>query len=174
MQVEIKKVKLSQIKLNPDNPRNINKVQMDRLVKSLREFPEMLEIREIVTDEDMITLGGNMRLRALREAGAKECIAKIVTGLTPKQRREFIVKDNGQWGSWDFDVLANAWDDLPLVDWGVDIPKEWGNENNAGGSNDLSIEQKFMIVIDCESENQQVELLGRFQGEGLTCKALIS
>ena len=128
IKITTKKVKLSQIKLNPDNPRQISKIQMERLVKSLQEFPEMLDIREIVCDEGMITLGGNMRLRALREAGAKECNAKIVTGLTDEQKREFVIKDNAAFGEFDWDALANSWDDLPLADWGVGLPEEWGSD----------------------------------------------
>lgn len=94
---------------------------MERLIKSLQNFPEMLDIREIVCDEDMVVLGGNMRLRALREAGAKECNAKIVTGLTDEQKREFAIKDNAGFGQWNMDDLANGWDNLPLVDWGVPV-----------------------------------------------------
>ena len=127
MNIETKKVKLSQIKLNPDNPRHISEKDMARLVKSLTEFPEMMDIREIVVDENMMVLGGNMRTLALRKAGAKECVAKIVTGLTPEQKKEFVIKDNGAFGSWDMDALANGWDDLPLVDWGVDLPDDWLN-----------------------------------------------
>ena len=125
MNIETNKVKLSQIKLNPDNPRRISEKDMERLVKSLTEFPEMMDIREIVVDEGMMVLGGNMRTLALRKAGAKECVAKIVTGLTPEQKREFVIKDNSAFGSWDMDALANGWDDLPLVDWGVDLPEDW-------------------------------------------------
>ena len=128
MNIETKRVKLSQIKLNPDNPRHISEKDMARLVKSLAEFPEMMDIREIVVDENMMVLGGNMRTLALRKAGAKECVAKIVTGLTPEQKKEFIIKDNGAWGQWDFDALANSWDDLPLADWGVDVPEDWLEE----------------------------------------------
>jgi hypothetical protein len=125
MNIETKKVKLSQIKLNPDNPRHISEKDMERLVKSLAEFPEMMDIREIVVDENMMVLGGNMRTLALRKAGAKECVAKIVTGLTPEQKRKFVIKDNSAFGSWDMDALANGWDDLPLADWGVDLPEDW-------------------------------------------------
>ena len=125
MNIETKKVKLSQIKLNPGNPRRISEKDMERLVKSLTEFPEMMDIREIVVDEDMMVLGGNMRTLALRKAGAKECVAKVVTGLTAEQKREFVIKDNGSMGEWDFDLLANNWSDLPLDDWGVDLPEDW-------------------------------------------------
>ena len=88
--VETKRVSLSEIRPNPDNPRSITKAGLDRLVKSLSDFPEMLEIREVVVDETMTVLGGNMRLRALEQAGAKQCLAKIVTGLTDEQKREFV------------------------------------------------------------------------------------
>jgi len=125
MKIEVKTVKLSEITLNPDNPRSIGTKDMDRLVKSLQDFPEMMELREIVVDETMTVLGGNMRTLALRKAGAQEAIAKIATGLTPEQKREFVVKDNAAFGFWDFDVLANEWDDLPLVEWGLDLPEDW-------------------------------------------------
>ena len=122
--VEIKTVKIPQVKLNPDNPRRIGKVEMARLVKSLQDFPDMLKLREIVVDETMMVLGGNMRLLALKQTGAKDCTAKVVKGLTQEQKREFIIKDNSQYGAWDMDLLS-GWDDLPLVEWGVDLPEDW-------------------------------------------------
>jgi len=125
MKIEIKTVKLKEIKLNPNNPRRIGNIEMDRLVKSLQDFPEMMQMREIIIDETMTVLGGNMRTLALRKAGVKECVAKVVKGLTLEQKREFIVKDNGAWGSWDFDALGNSWSDLPLVDWGIRLPDGW-------------------------------------------------
>jgi len=124
MEIETKTVKLSAIKLNPNNPRTISNTDMDRLVKSLTEFPEMMQMREIVVDEAMVCIGGNMRILALRKIGARECVAKIVKGLTPEQKREFQIKDNSQFGAWS-DDLANLWSDLPLAEWGVDIPKAW-------------------------------------------------
>ena len=125
VEIKIKQVKLSEIKLNPDNPRTISKVDMDLLVKSLQEFPDMLKMREIIVDEKMIVLGGNMRLLGLRKIGVKDCTAKIVTGLSKKQKREFVIKDNSSFGSFDMDALANAWGDLPLAEWGVDLPDDW-------------------------------------------------
>ena len=125
MNVETKQVKLSDLKLNPNNPRRIGNKEMERLVKSLQEFPDMLSIREIVVDETMTVLGGNMRLLALKKSGVKECTAKIVTGLTPEQKREFIIKDNSAFGEWDMDLLSSSWSDLPLVEWGVDLPEDW-------------------------------------------------
>ena len=128
MQVDVKTVKLSKVKLNPDNPRRISERDMDRLVKSLQEFPDMMKLREIVVDETMTVIGGNMRVLALRKMGIQEAIAKIVKGLTADQKREFIIKDNAAFGEWDMDALANGWGDLPLADWGVDLPEDWLKE----------------------------------------------
>jgi DNA modification methylase len=125
MKMEIKQVKLSEIKLNPGNPRRLSKQNMERLVKSLQEFPDMMKLREIIVDETMTILGGNMRFLALKNIGEKQCTAKIVTGLTPEQKREFIVKDNASFGEWNMEDLANSWADLPLADWGVDLPDDW-------------------------------------------------
>ena len=122
MNVETQTVKLSAIRPNPDNPRTITGKDMDRLVKSLTDFPEMMELREIVVDESMTILGGNQRYQALKKIGAKEATAKIVKGLTPEQKREFVIKDNSNFGEWNMDALANEWADLPLADWGVVVP----------------------------------------------------
>jgi hypothetical protein len=113
---------LREIKPNPDNPRVIRDEQFTRLVASLKSFPEMLALRPIVVNADRVVLGGNMRLRAAKEAGLKEVPVVIADQLTPEQQREFIVKDNASFGAWDWDVLANEWGDLPLADWGVDVP----------------------------------------------------
>ena len=125
MQTEIKTAKISEIKLNPDNPRTISNKDMELLIKSLKEFPEMLNLREIVVDENMVVLGGNMRLLALQKMGASDCQIRMVSGLTPEQKREFVIKDNSNFGRYDFDSLANEWSDLPLADWGVDLPDDW-------------------------------------------------
>jgi hypothetical protein len=113
---------LREIKPNPDNPRVIRDEQFTRLVASLKSFPEMLTLRPIVVNADRVVLGGNMRLRAAKEAGLKEVPVLIADQLTPEQQREFIVKDNASFGAWDWDVLANEWGDVPLADWGVDVP----------------------------------------------------
>lgn len=123
--VETKQLSLLKIKLNKDNPRQIGKREMANLIKSLKEFPDMMRLREIVVDEDGVIIGGNMRYLALREIGEKAAQVKIVKGLTDEQKREFVIKDNAAFGVWDWDALANGWDDLPLVDWGVDLPEDW-------------------------------------------------
>jgi len=136
VKTEVKTVNLNDIKINPDNPRRISAKDMDRLVKSLHDFPDMMGIREIVVDETMTVLGGNMRLLALRKSGANEATVKIVSGLTTEQKREFVVKDNATFGEWDFDLLANEWGDLPLDDWGLDLPEEWLKDPETEGNAD--------------------------------------
>lgn len=172
VKVEVKTVKLGEIKLNPDNPRTISKKDMDLLVKSLKDFPEMLELREIVVDETMTILGGNMRYLALQKSGVKECIAKIVTGLTPAQKREFIVKDNAAFGEWNMEDLANSWADLPLVEWGVKMPDYDAEKKERDTSPQLQ-EMKYQIIVECEDEQEQIKLLSKFGKEGLKCHALI-
>ena len=120
--MKTEKVKIGEIKNNPNNPRLIKDDKFKKLVKSIMEFPEMLEIRPIVVDKDNIILGGNMRLRACQEAGLKEVHILQADQLTEKQQREFIIKDNVGFGEWDWDDLANEWNTEELEDWGLDIP----------------------------------------------------
>ena len=117
----IKKVKISEVKPNPNNPRLIKDDKFKKLVKSIQEFPDMLNVRPIVVNKDMIVLGGNMRLKAIKEAGHKEVAIEIVDW-TEQQQKEFIVKDNVGYGEWDWDDLANNWNAEELTDWGLDIP----------------------------------------------------
>lgn len=114
-------IKISEIKLNPNNPRLIKDDKFKKLVQSIKDFPEMLNIRPIVVNKDMIILGGNMRFRACKEAGIKE-IPVIITDLSEEKQREFLIKDNTSGGEWDWDMLANEWDQEELEAWGLDLP----------------------------------------------------
>ena len=122
----IKKVKIAEVKPNPNNPRLIKDDKFKKLVKSIQEFPDMLNVRPIVVNKDMVVLGGNMRLKAIKEAGYKE-IAVDIVDWTEDQQKEFIVKDNASFGEWNWDDLANNWDEEQLVQWGVDT---WVNKSN--------------------------------------------
>ena len=113
---------INEIKPNPSNPRIIKDDKFKKLVKSIQDFPQMLELRPIVIDENNIVLGGNMRLKACIEAGLKEVPVLQAKDLTIKQKGEFIVKDNVGYGEWDWDDLANNWDEQLLTEWGLDIP----------------------------------------------------
>jgi len=121
--------KISEVKLNPNNPRLIKDDKFKKLVQSIKDFPEMLNIRPIVVNQDMIILGGNMRYKACKEAGLKE-VPVIITDLSEDKQREFLIKDNTSGGEWDWEVLANEWDNEELESWGLDIPSF--DENQKG------------------------------------------
>jgi DNA modification methylase len=120
--MQVAKVKINSIKTNPKNPRLIKDDKFKKLVNSIKEFPQMLELRPIVVDENNIILGGNMRHKACIEAGLKEVFIVQAKDLTEEQKDEFIVKDNLGFGEWDWDILANEWDIDKLEDWGLDLP----------------------------------------------------
>jgi hypothetical protein len=120
--MNIQVVKIKDIKNNPNNPRIIKDDKFKKLVASIREFPKMLEIRPIVVNDDMIVLGGNMRLKALKELGLTEAPIIKISDLTDEQQRQFIIKDNAGFGEWDWNMLANEWDTDELEKWGLDLP----------------------------------------------------
>jgi hypothetical protein len=120
--MKIQKVKLTEIKNNPNNPRILKDDKFKKLVKSIQEFPKMLEIRPIVVNSDMIVLGGNMRLKACKEAGLKEVSIVLADDLTEDEQKQFIIKDNVGFGEWDWQMLANEWEADLLQEWGLDLP----------------------------------------------------
>lgn len=117
------KLKASQIKVNPNNPRLIKDDKFKKLVNSIKELPKMAEVRPVVVDGDYMVLGGNMRFKAMVEAGWSE-IPVIVLDDTwsDEEKKQFIIKDNVSGGEWDWDILANEWDTEMLAEWGVDFP----------------------------------------------------
>ena len=117
----VKVVKISSIIPTKDNPRIIKDEKFHKLVTSLKDFPEMATVRPIVVNKDMVVLGGNMRLKAMNEAGWEEVPVEVVDWPEEKQK-EFIIKDNVGFGEWDWDMIANEWDTEHLTDWGLDIP----------------------------------------------------
>lgn len=132
-EVKIYVEKLANLVHNDKNPRHIkNKKEHQKLVKSLQDFPEMKDIREIVIDENMLILAGNMRCYALEELQYTDVRVKQVLGLSEAKKREFIIKDNAHAGDWDTDILANEWDMDELADWGADFKFKGGD----GGDGD--------------------------------------
>jgi hypothetical protein len=115
---------VSTLKRNPNNPRVIKDAKFDQLVKSIEQFPEMMELRPIVVNEDMVVLGGNMRLAAVKQLKLKEVPVIIASNLTEDQQREFIIKDNVGYGEWDWPILEADWDLGQLADWGLE-KTEW-------------------------------------------------
>ena len=116
-------VPINEVKSNPNNPRIIKDDKFKKLVASIKELPQMLQLRPIVVNEDMIVLGGNMRLKACKEAGLKEIPIIKASELNEEQQRAFIIKDNVGFGEWDWDALANEWDAELLIEWGLDVWK---------------------------------------------------
>ena len=117
-------ININKIVANKSNPRFIKNDKFNKLVQSIKELPEMLELRPIVVNDEMVVLGGNMRLKACQKAGLKEVPIIKASELTIEQQQEFIIKDNVGFGEWDWDVLANEWDSQQLEDWGLDLPFE--------------------------------------------------
>ena len=130
---------ITEIKSNPNNPRLIKDHKFKQLVKSIHDFPQMLELRPIVIDENNMVLGGNMRLKACLEAGLTDVPVIHANNLSEEKKKEFIVKDNISFGEHDWDTLANEWNIIELDEWGLDIPAFANNDieepkdNSKGG-----------------------------------------
>jgi len=122
MNMNITIATISSIKPNPNNPRLIKDDKFKKLVKSIQEFPEMLNLRPIVVNADSVVLGGNMRLKACKEAGLKHVPVIYAEDLTEEKQKQFIIKDNVGFGEWDWNDLANNWDSQQFDEWGLDIP----------------------------------------------------
>lgn len=120
--MDIQVVKIKDIKSNPNNPRVIKDDKFHKLCESIKAFPKMLELRPIVVNDDMVVLGGNMRLKALKHLGLTEAPVIKASELTEDQQRQFIIKDNVGFGEWDWSMLANEWDVEELADWGMNVP----------------------------------------------------
>tara|TARA_R110001606_G_scaffold136380_1_gene273884 strand:+ start:447 stop:1046 length:600 start_codon:yes stop_codon:yes gene_type:complete len=156
--MKTEKVSISQVKTNPNNPRLIKDNKFKKLVTSIKEFPEMLEIRPIVVDKDNIVLGGNMRLRACKEAGLKEVHIVKADQLTEEQQREFIIKDNVGFGEWDWDDIANGWDVDQLKMYGLDMPvfiedsEEFGTDFDLPDGDKDPYQQMTFTLADEQAE----------------------
>lgn len=150
-------VKISEVKLNPNNPRIIKDDKFKKLVQSIKDFPEMLNIRPIVVNQDMIILGGNMRYKACKEAGLKE-VPIIKTDLTEEKQREFLIKDNTSGGDWDWEVLANEWDNDQLEAWGLDLvgfdsnPEDYGEDFSLPVGDKSPFQQMTFTLADEQAE----------------------
>ena len=136
---------ISDIKLNPNNPRIIKDDKFKKLVQSIKNFPEMLEIRPIVVNKDMVILWGNMRYKACKEAWIKEIPVIVADNLTEEQEREFLIKDNVSGWEWDWDMLANEWDTEELVEWWLDI--EYTKEEPKAEEDDFEVDEGVQTDI---------------------------
>jgi hypothetical protein len=169
-------VKINQVKGNPSNPRIIKNDKFKKLVKSIQEFPEMLKLRPIVVDEDMMVLGGNMRLKASKDAGLKEVWIEVAEGFTEEQKKEFIVKDNVGFGEWEWDMLGNEWDSVQLADWGLDV---WENQDDAIVEDDDTYTRKIVaptyepknekpVITDLINQYKTNELISKIESSNIS------
>ena len=151
-------VKISEVKNNPNNPRVIKDDKFDKLVRSIKEFPKMLEIRPIVVNDDMIVLGGNMRLKACKEAGLKEVPIIKADDLTEDEQRQFIIKDNVSGGEWDWEMLQNDWNLEELDEWGLDVigfdldAEELGTDFSLPDGDKAPFQQMTFTLADEQAE----------------------
>lgn len=147
------KVKVDKVKSNPKNPRLIKDDKFKKLVKSIKDFPEMETVRPIVVNKDMIILGGNMRYKAMIECGYKEVNVEVVDWSEQKQN-EFIIKDNVGFGEWEWEMVANEWDEIELKDWGLDLPvftkdsDEFGTDFNLPEGDKSPFQQMTFTLAD--------------------------
>ena len=153
----MKRVPIESIFLNNENPRKIKGKKLDQLIKSVVSFPEMLEKRPIVVDENMVILGGNMRLQACKEAGLTEVPVVVAEDWTEEQKQEFIIKDNIAFGDWDWDVLNVDWDVRNLEEWGLecDCLGDWHSDIDAVDRIEENLDGIMAkIKIECEQEQK--------------------
>ncbi len=167
-------INIQEVKANENNPRFIKDYKFKKLVKSIKEFPEMLKLRPIVVNSDMVVLGGNMRLKACKEAGLKEVWILKAIDLTELQQREFIVKDNVGFGEWDWDILGNEWNTQQLEDWGLELLLFDDSIEDIKEQKDLSdnIESSFRLEVELENEIEQEKLYNELINKGYICRLL--
>ena len=143
----------------PANPRNWTKDELKSLALSLTETPELFEMRcPIVVPHEgrYVVLGGNLRIAAARENKEKEVTCFVFHSTSIEKMKEIVIKDNGAWGKWDYDALANEWSDLPLSDWGIPVWKESPQETAATAGEEKQAteddfdENKDAIAVRCK------------------------
>ena len=156
------KALLKDILPNPDNPRVIKDYKFKKLVDSIKEFPEMLEKRPVVVDENNMILGGNMRYKAALEAGLKEISIIVAYDWTEKQKKEFLIKDNVNYGDWDWDILANVWENKDLNDWGLDV---WQTSDSPDMVNKGDENSEWIGMPEFESKHEDIKIIIAFETE---------
>lgn len=160
--IDIKQIKpnTGQIEGVPANPRQWKKGDVEKLARSIEQTPELFDLRPIIVYDNVdgyVAIGGNMRLAAAKFLKWKDVPCEIVSRETSTAKlKEIVIKDNGAFGEWDMDALANEWDDLPLGDWGVDIPDTTATELSSQTNsveNDMYYEPRFSVETLSEAMN---------------------
>lgn len=181
------KLKISEIRNNPNNPRLIKDDKFKKLVKSLKELPIMLDKRPIIIDENNVIIGGNMRHKAAKEAGLKEVPIERFTRddaernnieakkLNPdyidksyeKQCEEMIIKDNVSGGEWDWDILANEWDGAELDGWGLDLPSDWATDDAEPAPAEDEVDMSAIVVVAYDDINDLDKITDLYELESI-------
>jgi len=171
--------KLSDLKKLLNNPRRLGKREFADLCQSLRDNPGFFEARPLILSDrtgELVIIAGNMKAEAAKANGLTEVPTILLPGLTEAQEREITVRDNAHAGDWDWSALANEWSDLPLADWGVPLPAEWGqapDENASGEDESGRLRESWEVLVSCSDESSQRQLLDHLTAEGYTCRAMI-
>jgi len=184
MKVEI--IDINKIKANPNNPRLIKDIKYKQILQSISEFPQMVEIRPIVVNKDMMIIGGNMRYKAMIELGYNKCPVIIADKLNEKQQKEFTIKDNSSYGQWDYDILMNEWNQDELTDWHFEIPgidemqNDFKKENNKSNklicyltNEQLKVVNEAFDIISKSDEYKYSETFGNIDENGNILYCLI-
>ena len=161
---QIEHIPIKKLQKNPDNPRLIKGHQFRSLCKSLQESPELFEARPILAVPEnghFRVLGGNMRLEAAKKLKMASVPVIIMHGLSEAQKREIVIKDNGAWGEWDFDLLSSQWADLPLSDWGIILPEGWLTEKPEIIEDEPQIDRAAELQVEWGTALGQIWQLGQ-------------
>lgn len=183
--MQTKRLKLTQLEPNlgqieglPINPRQWTQGDVDKIAKSLKETPELFEARPLLVIEHegkYVILGGNLRYEGCKKNGAEDAPCYVFPKDTPIDKlKEIVIKDNGSFGAWDFDSLANEWDSLPLADWGVPAWNTEPEPSDNAGPKDISdqIQNEFKVEVTCVNEAEQEQLYNKLINEGYECRIL--
>lgn len=164
----------------PKNPRFIKDERFEKLKRSISDFPEMLDLREVVVfpyKKKYVCIGGNMRYLACQDLGYTEIPAKILPVDFPVEKlREFAIKDNADFGEHDFDVLANEWSELPLEDWGVELPELDGLGADDGpnlGDPNFNYQSQYGVIVQCKNEKHQQKVYDDLAKAGYEVKVVV-
>lgn len=169
---------LQELKPHPSNPRFIREEEYEKLKSSLTVFTKMLDVRPIAYDENNIIWGGNMRFKALQDLYAEGIITEVkdswfkkLEGFTESEKHEFAIRDNKEYGNWDWDILANEWSDYPLQEWGLELV-DWNTDEKAEEKPNLDYKSEYQIVINCTDEKDQEKQFEQLISLGYKCKIL--
>lgn len=168
--------KLSELKKLPNNPRLIKDADFARLCKSVSDNPDYFEARPIILSDrtgELVIIAGNMRYEAAKHLKMKEAPTCLLENLTEEREREIVIRDNVNNGEFDWSALANEWSELPLADWGVDLPDDWLSQNGgAPAESSSNYKEQYGVIVICENEAEQQKVYGRLLAEGLNVRVV--